>query len=279
MKSLNLLQRMALRLCGVKVTDLPLVEKVEPKELVIIPVVVEPVVEPIYTHSFDRPPKHTYEERQQYRARNYRLKRYPEVPLAVRNPRKYLGVVKMSFRKGVATRKNNLRIKNIAMAKAWILAHFYLPTVSSFRGIFKVVNDLRNGPQGKYDKEFSKWCEQFPTYGEYKTAQHIPNMKAFAARNGYLTKRMKKYIFNLKKQDEFRGYINAQNTSFSVKEERYGSWTITGPSQKVGGVYKAPCQCECGTKRLVVADNLVRGRSTNCGCKSKAWWLAPKRAA
>lgn len=50
---------------------------------------------------------------------------------------------------------------------------------------------------------------------------------------------------------------------------RYGYWTITGDPQRINRDLRYPCQCDCGTVRLVSAITLRNGSSTNCGCLAK----------
>jgi hypothetical protein len=48
--------------------------------------------------------------------------------------------------------------------------------------------------------------------------------------------------------------------------QRFGRWTVIGPSARTGAYKRWLCRCECGQQRRVIADNLERGRSTSCGC-------------
>lgn len=50
---------------------------------------------------------------------------------------------------------------------------------------------------------------------------------------------------------------------------RYGHWTITGEPQRINRDLRYPCECACGTVRLVSAITLRNGSSTNCGCITK----------
>lgn len=45
---------------------------------------------------------------------------------------------------------------------------------------------------------------------------------------------------------------------------RFGRWIAVNPV--VGRRCKWLCRCDCGTERLVGAHDLVRGKSTSCGC-------------
>jgi hypothetical protein len=50
---------------------------------------------------------------------------------------------------------------------------------------------------------------------------------------------------------------------------QYGDWTITGEAQRIDRDLRYPCQCVCGTERLVSAITLRNGSSTHCGCLAK----------
>lgn len=50
----------------------------------------------------------------------------------------------------------------------------------------------------------------------------------------------------------------------------YGNWTIIGEAERVAGDLRYPCECRCGTQRLVSAITLRNGSSTSCGCLRKA---------
>lgn len=54
----------------------------------------------------------------------------------------------------------------------------------------------------------------------------------------------------------------------------YGRWTVL---EHIG--QKARCRCECGTERLVVAYDLRKGVSTNCGCVRKETLPAAAKSA
>lgn len=47
---------------------------------------------------------------------------------------------------------------------------------------------------------------------------------------------------------------------------RYGNWTIVGDPERVAGDLRYPCECSCGTRRLVSAITLRNGSSASCGC-------------
>lgn len=47
---------------------------------------------------------------------------------------------------------------------------------------------------------------------------------------------------------------------------RYGNWTIVGDAERIGGDLRYPCECSCGTRRLVSAITLRNGSSASCGC-------------
>jgi hypothetical protein len=50
-----------------------------------------------------------------------------------------------------------------------------------------------------------------------------------------------------------------------ISGKRFGRWTVKSRCNKMG---KSTwfCECDCGTVRAVLANNLFRGESTNCGC-------------
>jgi hypothetical protein len=50
-----------------------------------------------------------------------------------------------------------------------------------------------------------------------------------------------------------------------VPGARFGRWTVTGEIQP-GHNRQAPCRCDCGTERNVVAAHLLSGRARSCGC-------------
>ncbi len=47
---------------------------------------------------------------------------------------------------------------------------------------------------------------------------------------------------------------------------RYGNWTIVGDPERIAGDLRYPCECSCGTRRLVSAITLRNGSSASCGC-------------
>lgn len=51
--------------------------------------------------------------------------------------------------------------------------------------------------------------------------------------------------------------------------DRFGKWTVTSDTLRDGGRTKVTVKCDCGTERVVLADNLVQGQSKSCGsCKN-----------
>lgn len=50
--------------------------------------------------------------------------------------------------------------------------------------------------------------------------------------------------------------------------QRFGMWTVIGRGEDKGGHTCWRCRCECGTERIVQSADLLRGRSTGCGCSS-----------
>jgi hypothetical protein len=49
---------------------------------------------------------------------------------------------------------------------------------------------------------------------------------------------------------------------------QFGNWTVIELTQKNGRTAYL-CRCACGTERVVLENNLMRGISTNCGCIRK----------
>lgn len=50
--------------------------------------------------------------------------------------------------------------------------------------------------------------------------------------------------------------------------QKFGRWTVVQRNGSMYGNYPAwLCRCECGTEKTVAAYNLIKGRSTSCGCK------------
>jgi len=51
-----------------------------------------------------------------------------------------------------------------------------------------------------------------------------------------------------------------------------GMWRILGPAPRLGNYRSAcwECQCACGTKKVIRAQTIKRGESTNCGCTRSA---------
>jgi hypothetical protein len=47
----------------------------------------------------------------------------------------------------------------------------------------------------------------------------------------------------------------------------FGDWTVTNPCLRKSGLTYAPCICVCGTKKLILRNNLIRGLTLGCGCK------------
>lgn len=48
---------------------------------------------------------------------------------------------------------------------------------------------------------------------------------------------------------------------------KYGFWTVLGFPQRTNNITSWYCQCVCGTKKMVISNTLVNGRSSSCGCK------------
>jgi hypothetical protein len=60
--------------------------------------------------------------------------------------------------------------------------------------------------------------------------------------------------------------------------DRFGKWTVVGDEipGKLGKARTVPCACDCGKKRSVAVDTLVKGRSTCCGCIPKVKATYPR---
>lgn len=52
-----------------------------------------------------------------------------------------------------------------------------------------------------------------------------------------------------------------------LKGKQFGDWTVIGEHFRSQEKTYWPCQCSCGTKKNVRADQLIRGISLSCGCK------------
>ena len=50
--------------------------------------------------------------------------------------------------------------------------------------------------------------------------------------------------------------------------DKYGRWTVLKPI-KLGRQAKWLCKCECGTEKIVPAQNLKTGKSKSCGCLNR----------
>jgi hypothetical protein len=68
---------------------------------------------------------------------------------------------------------------------------------------------------------------------------------------------------------ERRQTMQKKSTHKIQTGHRYGHWVIIGEPQRLGGDTRYPCQCTCGTEKLVSAITLRNGSSTSCGCMRK----------
>ena len=50
--------------------------------------------------------------------------------------------------------------------------------------------------------------------------------------------------------------------------QKFGKWTVIKRAENIGRYVGWLCRCECGTERVVQANNLKSGKSTSCGCIS-----------
>lgn len=51
--------------------------------------------------------------------------------------------------------------------------------------------------------------------------------------------------------------------------KRYGKWTVIERGANLGRRARWLCECDCGTRELVLASNLRNGTSKSCGCQNK----------
>ncbi len=54
-----------------------------------------------------------------------------------------------------------------------------------------------------------------------------------------------------------------------VHGSRFGRWIVDGCRVKKGKGYYYLCRCDCGTKSLVLQNNLPSGKSKSCGCLNR----------
>ena len=50
--------------------------------------------------------------------------------------------------------------------------------------------------------------------------------------------------------------------------KRFGSWTVIDRSSNVNGKVYWNCICDCGIKKSVLSQSLLRHNSNSCGCKN-----------
>lgn len=90
-----------------------------------------------------------------------------------------------------------------------------------------------------YDKDLKKWrCQCECGNIHYATAKDLRNHDVTSCGRCY----------------------KGQN----LKGMHFGEWEVL----RYAGDFKWHCRCSCGTERDVLAQNLLNGRSTSCGCKS-----------
>lgn len=63
--------------------------------------------------------------------------------------------------------------------------------------------------------------------------------------------------------------MQKKNLLNSKVGQSYGNWTVVGEAERIAGDLRYPCECKCGTQRLVSAITLRNGSSTSCGCLRK----------
>lgn len=71
-----------------------------------------------------------------------------------------------------------------------------------------------------------------------------------------------------KNYDKLHIYNNYINPNDIINNE-YGYWKVLKYEGKFKGRHKYLCQCICGKQKIVVRDNLINNKSTNCGCIAK----------
>lgn len=68
-------------------------------------------------------------------------------------------------------------------------------------------------------------------------------------------------------------YINTCGSCPDLKPDltgkNYGRWTVLERTEKKNGKTSYLCKCDCGTIKVVNADNLLNGHSLSCGCLQK----------
>lgn len=59
-------------------------------------------------------------------------------------------------------------------------------------------------------------------------------------------------------------------TTGGLVGQKFGHWTVIAPADPyINGAKRYLCRCSCGTEKIVVASNLIRGLSKSCGCRGK----------
>lgn len=51
--------------------------------------------------------------------------------------------------------------------------------------------------------------------------------------------------------------------------EHFGRWTVTSEAPRKHGKLASHCICDCGTRRVVMTDSLISGKSRSCGCLAR----------
>ena len=55
-----------------------------------------------------------------------------------------------------------------------------------------------------------------------------------------------------------------------LQNKRFGRWLVLNKVESTkGGLARWLCICDCGTQKIVIGSNLLRGMTTSCGCYNK----------
>jgi hypothetical protein len=60
--------------------------------------------------------------------------------------------------------------------------------------------------------------------------------------------------------------ISKRNKRIVNPGDTFNHWTIINEIQTGTPIRKVECRCVCGTKKVVILQNLIRNMSTSCGC-------------
>lgn len=51
--------------------------------------------------------------------------------------------------------------------------------------------------------------------------------------------------------------------------QRFGRWLVLGPAENIGKYRAWHCQCDCGNRKIIRGNSLIKGLSRSCGCFRK----------